>query len=289
GDGPPARHGANAQPAGLAQRADLLGQVLVRVVDDPRATGLERHPGRDELRVVDVVRVRTLAPECAQRSCQARGEPGDPGPDAGHTDRADTHVTADVGLRYRRGERHLVAVAGERAALLEEDPDVVGRVQRRRVHDPHGRASLGGFARRHGYPRSVCGIAGTAGERPDPRLLERMALTMQKRGPDGQGIWHDEVVGLASRRLAIIDLHERSNQPLHLGSLHLVFNGELYNYRELRKELEELGHAFETEGDGEVLLHAWSEWRDAALDRFNGMFALSLWDAADRRLVLASD
>jgi len=110
----------------------------------------------------------------------------------------------------------------------------------------------------------MCGIAGTAGGKPDQDQLERMALTMRKRGPDGQGVWHDDRAGIAARRLAIIDLHERSNQPLHLGPLHLVFNGEVYNYKELREELRALGHEFETEGDGEVLLHAWAEWRESA-------------------------
>jgi asparagine synthase (glutamine-hydrolysing) len=135
----------------------------------------------------------------------------------------------------------------------------------------------------------MCGIGGTVGIRPDPTVLEQMAQTMRKRGPDGQATWHDEYVGLAFRRLAIIDLHERSSQPQHLGALHLTFNGEIYNYRELREELERLGHAFATEGDAEVLLHAWAEWREHALDRVNGMFALAIWDEAHRRLVLASD
>jgi asparagine synthase (glutamine-hydrolysing) len=135
----------------------------------------------------------------------------------------------------------------------------------------------------------VCGIGGTAGGRPDAALLARMAATMHKRGPDAQGEWHDDAVGFAFRRLAIIDLHERSSQPLHLGPLHLVFNGEVYNYRELRDELRSLGHAFATEGDGEVLLHAFAEWGDGALDRVNAMFALALWDDSTRRLVLAAD
>ncbi len=113
----------------------------------------------------------------------------------------------------------------------------------------------------------MCGIAGLVGyPAPDSALLERMASTMVHRGPDGQGIWSDDTAGLAFRRLAIIDLNERSNQPLHLGSLHLVFNGEIYNYRELREELRALGHRFETEGDGEVLLHAWAQWDEGALD-----------------------
>src|SRR5690242_19314833 len=135
----------------------------------------------------------------------------------------------------------------------------------------------------------MCGIGGTVGRRPDPALLERMAATMVKRGPDGQGIWTDDRAGLAATRLAIIDLHERSNQPLHLGPLHLAFNGEIYNYRELKEELVGLGHAFETEGDAEVLLHAWAEWGEGALERFNGMFAFAIWDAEQRALTLACD
>ena len=135
----------------------------------------------------------------------------------------------------------------------------------------------------------MCGIAGTAGGPPDREQLERMALTMVKRGPDGQGVWHDDRAGIASRRLAIIDLHERSNQPLHLGHLHLVFNGEVYNYKELREELRGLGHGFETEGDAEVLLHAWAEWGEQTLERLNAMFAFAIWDDASGTLTLASD
>jgi asparagine synthase (glutamine-hydrolysing) len=136
----------------------------------------------------------------------------------------------------------------------------------------------------------MCGIAGIVGAPPpESRLLERMAASMWKRGPDGQGTWRDEQAGLAVRRLAIIDLHERSNQPMHLGPLHLVFNGEIYNYTELREELRSAGHRFETEGDAEVLLHAWAEWRERALDRVNGMFAFAVWDDQERLLTLATD
>jgi asparagine synthase (glutamine-hydrolysing) len=136
----------------------------------------------------------------------------------------------------------------------------------------------------------MCGIAGTVGRAPpDPGLLEAMAATMAKRGPDGQRTWHDDIAGLAFRRLAVIDLHERSSQPMHLGALHLVFNGEIYNYRELRAECRRRGRRFVTAGDAEVLLHAWDEWGEAALDRLNGMFALAVWDDRTRRLTLASD
>jgi asparagine synthase (glutamine-hydrolysing) len=136
----------------------------------------------------------------------------------------------------------------------------------------------------------MCGIAGIAGgSPPEAMLLERMAESMWKRGPDGQGVWLDEHVGLAVRRLMIIDLHERSNQPMHFGPLHLVFNGEIYNYKELRTELGSHGHRFKTEGDAEVLLHAWAEWGEAALDRLNGMFAFAVWNEHERELVLACD
>jgi asparagine synthase (glutamine-hydrolysing) len=123
----------------------------------------------------------------------------------------------------------------------------------------------------------------------DVPALGRMADAMARRGPDGEGVWNDDDAGLAFRRLAIIDLDERSNQPLHLGDLHLVFNGEIYNYIELREELRGLGHRFLTEGDGEVLLHAWAQWGEAALERLNGMFAFAVWEAARRRLTLSVD
>lgn len=136
----------------------------------------------------------------------------------------------------------------------------------------------------------MCGIAGVVGDGSENvERLRRMAQEMVHRGPDGEGIWTDGSVGLAFRRLAIIDLDERSNQPQHLDHLHLVFNGEIYNYLELRDELRELGHVFTTEGDGEVLLHAWAQWGSQAMDRANGMFAIALWDDGDSSLTLAVD
>jgi asparagine synthase (glutamine-hydrolysing) len=135
----------------------------------------------------------------------------------------------------------------------------------------------------------MCGIAGIVGSQVDDSRLATMAERMAHRGPDSQGVWHDATAGLAIRRLAIIDLDHRSDQPLHLGPWHLVFNGEIYNYRELREELRALGHSFVTDGDGEVLLHAWAEWEDAALDRVNGMFAVALWHDERKELVCARD
>lgn len=136
----------------------------------------------------------------------------------------------------------------------------------------------------------MCGIGGIAGgSPPEEDVLRRMARAMAHRGPDDEGIWRDQVVGLAFRRLAIIDLDPRSSQPLHQAGLHLAFNGEVYNYRELRDELRGLSHTFVTEGDAEVLLHAWREWGEAALERVNGMFALAVWDERERCLTLAAD
>jgi asparagine synthase (glutamine-hydrolysing) len=116
-----------------------------------------------------------------------------------------------------------------------------------------------------------------------------MSAVMAHRGPDGEGFYAGAGAGLAFRRLAIIDLHQRSNQPLSLGPWRLVLNGEIYNYVELREELRAHGHQFTTEGDAEVLLHAWDEWGEAALDRVNGMFAFGIWHEGDRRLTLACD
>lgn len=106
----------------------------------------------------------------------------------------------------------------------------------------------------------MCGIAGVVGEQVAPELLRKMADAMVRRGPDGEGYWRADDVGFAHRRLAIIDLRERSNQPMHFAHWHLIYNGELYNYRELRPALESRGHRFSTAGDTEVLLHAWAEW-----------------------------
>ena len=136
----------------------------------------------------------------------------------------------------------------------------------------------------------MCGIAGMAGgPPPDARTLERMAAAMAHRGPDSQAIWHDAECGLAFRRLAIIDLDPRSDQPMHAGGLHLACNGEIYNYLELRSELEGRGHRFVTEGDTEVLLRALVAWGEGALQRLNAMFAFAAWDDETRTLTLAVD
>lgn len=135
----------------------------------------------------------------------------------------------------------------------------------------------------------MCGIGGVFGGAVPPGALEAMAEEMKHRGPDDSGVWAGPEGGMAFRRLAIIDLDPRSSQPMQLGDLHMVFNGEIYNYLELRTQLESIGHVFETAGDAEVLLHAWAEWGAGALDRLNGMFAFAIWDAGRMELTLASD
>lgn len=140
----------------------------------------------------------------------------------------------------------------------------------------------------------MCGIAGifhTAGLKPvDPTRLEPMCDVIAHRGPDGSGLWTAPGVGLGHRRLAIIDL-AGSPQPMASGdgAVMLVFNGEIYNFRELRAELEETGATFRTDGDSEVIIAAWQRWGVDCLSRLNGMFAFALYDQRQRTLLLARD
>jgi len=138
----------------------------------------------------------------------------------------------------------------------------------------------------------MCGICGIASSRApvDPARLEAMSATLVHRGPDSAGSVVREGVGLAARRLAIIDL-ETGDQPIanEDETLYVVQNGEIYNYGELRRELGRAGHRFRTHGDTEVLVHAYEEWGDMFPRRLRGMFALAIWDESRRRLLLARD
>jgi asparagine synthase (glutamine-hydrolysing) len=140
----------------------------------------------------------------------------------------------------------------------------------------------------------VCGIAGQLnldGAPVSPAVLQAMTDAIAHRGPDGEGHWIEGGVGMGHRRLAIIDLSPGGAQPKLSadGRYVLSYNGELYNYRELRLELQAEGRRFTTESDSEVLLQALEAWGLKALDRFNGMFAFALWDRSARRLTLARD
>src|SRR5213593_4460828 len=138
----------------------------------------------------------------------------------------------------------------------------------------------------------MCGICGIASARApvDPERLEEMSATLVHRGPDSAGSVVRAGAGLAARRLAIIDL-ETGDQPIanEDETVHVVQNGEIYNYAELRRELERAGHRFRTHGDTEVLVHAYEQWGDSFPQRLRGMFAIAIWDAPRRRLVLARD
>jgi asparagine synthase (glutamine-hydrolysing) len=139
----------------------------------------------------------------------------------------------------------------------------------------------------------MCGIAGCYQQTDGRKLADVMTDRIAHRGPDAAGVWshEDERVSmhLGHRRLSIIDLSTAADQPLRKGTLVLSYNGELYNYRELRKELEAAGATFVTSSDTEVVLEGWRHWGAGALERFRGMFAFALGDTATGELVLARD
>ena len=140
----------------------------------------------------------------------------------------------------------------------------------------------------------MCGIAGlfyVSNPKPvDPKRVRAMANVLAHRGPDGSGVWTAPGIGLGHRRLSIIDL-ATGDQPMLSadGALALSYNGEIYNFREVRAELEGFGHAFRTESDTEVVLAAWRQWGPDCLARFNGMFAFALYDKDRDSLFLARD
>lgn len=140
----------------------------------------------------------------------------------------------------------------------------------------------------------MCGIAGLVagnGAAPDREVLVRMTRALAHRGPDAEGIAIEGPAGLGHRRLSVLDLSSAANQPMQdaSGRFTLVFNGEIYNFREIRSTLEGLGHVFATNGDTEVVLAALKQWGPDALQRMIGMFAIALWDREQRRLFLARD
>ena len=142
----------------------------------------------------------------------------------------------------------------------------------------------------------MCGIAGwlyQPGRAPAPQVLSAMTASIRHRGPDDEGSFRDESAGVAlgHRRLSIIDLSTASHQPMAdpASGVVLAYNGELYNFQALRRELQALGHSFHSSGDTEVVLRSYLQWGIDALDRFAGMFALALWDPRGATLHLARD
>jgi len=141
----------------------------------------------------------------------------------------------------------------------------------------------------------MCGIAGFWFKSNVPEAaqqwLKDSVTSLHHRGPDDSGLWFDSGVGLGHARLSILDLSPVGHQPMvsRNGRWVMVFNGEVYNFREIRKDLEKLGHTFLGTGDSEVVLEALAEWGPGAVRRFVGMFAVALWSKADRRLYLLRD
>ncbi|MBI2139340.1 asparagine synthase (glutamine-hydrolyzing) [Candidatus Woesearchaeota archaeon] len=135
----------------------------------------------------------------------------------------------------------------------------------------------------------MCGICGFTGE--DKKLIGEMTSIIAHRGPDQQGIYHDKYISLGHRRLSIIDLSEKGRQPMtnENQDMFIVFNGEIYNFQELKSLLEQKGHQFNSSTDTEVILHAYEEWGMNCLNRLNGMFAFAIWDTLTKKLFLARD
>jgi asparagine synthase (glutamine-hydrolysing) len=140
----------------------------------------------------------------------------------------------------------------------------------------------------------MCGITGimnVSGGPVSPVVLRAMTDIVRHRGPDGDGHWIQHGVGFGHRRLAIVDLTPSGAQPMHSadGTLVITFNGEIYNWRELRRELGKRGAVFRTQSDTEVLLAAYREWGPKCLERLNGMFAFAIWDSQASQIFLARD
>ena len=140
----------------------------------------------------------------------------------------------------------------------------------------------------------MCGLCGELrfdGQVANSQLIQTMSAKLERRGPDDNGIFSEGPVALGHRRLAIIDLSSESHQPMHIPELGLsiVFNGSIYNYPDLRKQLQAMGHQFFSHGDTEVILRAYAEWGDDFVKRLHGMFAFAIWDRPKQHLLMARD
>ena len=140
----------------------------------------------------------------------------------------------------------------------------------------------------------MCGICGFVSnhelDQDRSSLLNALNQTLDHRGPDSDGFYINGDVGMGMRRLAIIDIAS-GDQPIFNEdkSIAIVYNGEIYNFQELRGQLERYDHIFSTNSDTEVIIHAYEQWGDECLLKFNGMFAFSLWDDKQKRLLIARD
>ncbi len=133
----------------------------------------------------------------------------------------------------------------------------------------------------------MCGIVGF--NHKDGQLITRMASRLSHRGPDDQGIFTDDFISLGHRRLSILDLSERGTQPMKYKNFIIIYNGEIYNFAEIKTELEKKGHEFTTQTDTEVILHAYSEWGSECVQKFNGMWAFCIYNRIEKKLFLSRD
>ena len=138
----------------------------------------------------------------------------------------------------------------------------------------------------------MCGITGFTGSVIDrDKVIRNMTDVITHRGPDSSGVYQDDEISMGFRRLSIIDISQTGDQPIYNEdkSLVLTFNGEIYNYQDLRKELLEKGHVFTTKTDSEVLLHGFEEWHEGLLNRLRGMFGFAIYNKKDKSLFMARD
>src|SRR5438045_2974324 len=137
----------------------------------------------------------------------------------------------------------------------------------------------------------MCGIFGSVGAPLPPEAIANALATLKHRGPEANGAMQLEGAVLAHTRLRIIDLSPAGAQPManEDRTVWVTFNGEIYNFQELRRELEGLGHRFQSHSDTEVLVHGYEAWGDAVTERVDGMFAFGIWDTKRQRLLLARD
>jgi asparagine synthase (glutamine-hydrolysing) len=138
----------------------------------------------------------------------------------------------------------------------------------------------------------MCGIAGVIDwsfSKVEPSTVKTMTDAIRHRGPDGEGCYTAENIGLGHRRLSIIDLSDAGNQPMYIDDLVLIFNGEIYNYIEVRAELQQLGYTFSTASDSEVLLRAYQQWGKNCLTKFNGMWAFVIYNKTNKTVFCSRD
>ena len=137
----------------------------------------------------------------------------------------------------------------------------------------------------------ICGVLNFDGSKVSSVLLKKMTDAIAHRGPDGEGWYQSKGLGFGHRRLAIVDLSPLGHQPMvsQDNRYALTYNGEIYNFREIRSELISKGYSFLSQTDSEIVLHAWAEWGQACVLKFNGMFAFAVWDSVHEDLFLGRD